>query len=287
MPTPRLLTIDLDGTLVCRDGTVHPDDLAAIAAVQELGVQVSIVTGRLYSGARPIAEQLGLKGIVICADGAELVDPLSHRVIRHRRIRDKAAAWMHQVIRSRELATFVMAADRIAYDSKGDPHARYMSNWTKAMERVPAVLELPAWTDEHGISALVAVGKVDQVGAAASGLNAHEGLHAVTFPVSTAPGAEDKPWLESYRGVLVRAEGVNKGQAVRDLAAQHGMTLEDVVAVGDWINDIPMLEAAGRSFVMGGAEPEVREAANEELDARGWEGRGVAEAVRKVWGITP
>jgi HAD superfamily hydrolase (TIGR01484 family) len=285
MTTPRLLALDLDGTLVRRDGTVHPDDLAAVAAVQARGVHVSIVTGRLYSGVRELAAELKIRGTVVCSDGAELVDPLTHRVVAHRRIEGAAASRLRELVAERALALFVMADDRIAYDHHGAPMARYVRNWTPAMEQVPSTLELAAWSQGAGVSALVAVGMAEEVEATVAQIEADGRFRVDSFAVRTAPGAEQRPEELPRRGMLVHTAGVDKGSALRDLATQTGVPIELTVAVGDWINDIPMLQAAGRSFVMGHAEPEVAAAATDQLHAPGWHGGGVAEACRIVWGV--
>jgi len=57
--------------------------------------------------------------------------------------------------------------------------------------------------------------------------------------------------------------------------------LPEVIAVGDWINDIPMLVRAGRSFAMAQAPREVRAAASEVLTADVWSGGGIAEAAER------
>ena len=85
--------------------------------------------------------------------------------------------------------------------------------------------------------------------------------------------------------MLVRAAGPTKGTAVEWLARHHGCSVAEVVAVGDWLNDLPMFKVAGRSFAMHGAPAAVRNAASDGLDAVGGEGRGVAEAIAKAWGL--
>jgi hydroxymethylpyrimidine pyrophosphatase-like HAD family hydrolase len=47
---------------------------------------------------------------------------------------------------------------------------------------------------------------------------------------------------------------------------------------------VPLFDAAGRSFAMGQAPPDVKARASDHLDADGHEGGGVAEAIRKAWG---
>jgi hydroxymethylpyrimidine pyrophosphatase-like HAD family hydrolase len=57
-----------------------------------------------------------------------------------------------------------------------------------------------------------------------------------------------------------------------------------VVVVGDWLNDLPMFEVAGRSFAMGQAPEDVKRAATDRLKADGMRGGGIAEAIRRAFG---
>jgi hydroxymethylpyrimidine pyrophosphatase-like HAD family hydrolase len=84
--------------------------------------------------------------------------------------------------------------------------------------------------------------------------------------------------------VLVRAAGPSKGTALAALCRGAGCTLAEAVCVGDWFNDVPMFEVAGRAFVMGGAPDEVRAKATDVLESPAGTGGGIAEAVRRAWG---
>jgi len=61
-------------------------------------------------------------------------------------------------------------------------------------------------------------------------------------------------------------------------------SLAEAVAVGDWINDVPMFEVAGRSFAMASAPDAVRAKATDVLAAMAGSGGGIAEAIRRSWG---
>jgi hydroxymethylpyrimidine pyrophosphatase-like HAD family hydrolase len=57
--------------------------------------------------------------------------------------------------------------------------------------------------------------------------------------------------------VEVSAAGVNKAAALKELAADLGVEPDEVVAFGDYPNDLPMLQWAGRSIAPANAHPEV------------------------------
>ena len=72
---------------------------------------------------------------------------------------------------------------------------------------------------------------------------------------------------------------------MRWIAHHEGVALRDTVCVGDWINDVPMFEVAGRSFAMGQAPDEVKAKATDALQRSSEEGGGVAEAIERAFGI--
>jgi hydroxymethylpyrimidine pyrophosphatase-like HAD family hydrolase len=75
---------------------------------------------------------------------------------------------------------------------------------------------------------------------------------------------------------------VTKGTALEWIARHEGIDASQVVAVGDWLNDIPMLRTAGRSFVMNQAPDEVKAVATDLLDADVSTGGGIAEAAERA-----
>ena len=106
-------------------------------------------------------------------------------------------------------------------------------------------------------------------------LKPHASIFSVSFAVAWCPG--------KY-ALLVRAAGPTKGTALRQLCERQSITTADAGGVGDWVNDIPMFEVAGRSFVMGGAPDAVASKASDTLVRQTGEGGGIAEAIRRAWG---
>jgi hydroxymethylpyrimidine pyrophosphatase-like HAD family hydrolase len=123
--------------------------------------------------------------------------------------------------------------------------------------------------------AAVAIGEPDAVAAAYAVVRAHAELFSVSFAVSMCPGKH---------AVLVRAAGPTKGTALRELCKIVGCSTDEAVAVGDWVNDVPMFEVAGRSFAMGSSPDHVRAKATDALETEAGAGGGIAEAIRRAWG---
>jgi HAD superfamily hydrolase (TIGR01484 family) len=79
--TPRLVATDLDGTIVPWDGVITDRTVAALQAVEALGVPVVFVTGRPARWMAEVAERTGHTGLAICANGAVLYDLHTEQVL--------------------------------------------------------------------------------------------------------------------------------------------------------------------------------------------------------------
>jgi Cof subfamily protein (haloacid dehalogenase superfamily) len=265
----RLLALDLDGTLLRRDHSVDPRDIAAIRELRQSGVTVTIVTGRLHSGSVAAARACEIEGAIACVEGSHLIELATNTTLAHHAIDDATASALRAAFRANGLAAFVFDAGGIHHDHAGAPFAGYISTWSPNLRIVE---EAVAWRTAP--LAAVAIGPRDAVAAAHAALRAHA-LFTVSFEIWTMPGTH---------ALLVRAAGPTKGTALAELCRVAGCTLAEAVAVGDWVNDVPMFEVAGRSFAMGNAPDAVRAKATDALATEAGAGGGIAEAIARAWG---
>ena len=277
---PRLLAVDLDGTLLDPRGQPHAVDVRAVRCALAAGVRVCIVTGRLYSGTRTIAEVLGVRGAVGCADGSHLVQAVDHATLLHRGIGGTEAAIVRDCLARSEAATFVFAKDAIGHDAAGAPYVDYVATWSRDIRIARDVFGHDLWLAEDGVTAVVALGEHDTIEEIANEL-----AQVLPGAIAVAAFAVRRGAKAGIWAMIVRAHGSTKGTAVRFIAAREGVPLEDTVSVGDWINDIPMFEATGRSFAMGQAPEEVRTRASDTLPNTVEQGGGVALAIERAFGI--
>jgi Cof subfamily protein (haloacid dehalogenase superfamily) len=267
----RLLALDLDGTLLRRDHSVDERDVAAIRELQAAGVIVTIVTGRLHAGAAGAARACSIEGVIACVEGSHLVEMATGTTVAHHGMGAGEAALVRATLGAHGLTSFVFDAVGIHHDHAAASYADYVRTWSPDLRVVEEEL---AWQTEP--LGAVAIGHAAPVAAAYAALREHaDRLFAVSFPVYAYP---DK------HAVLVRAAGPTKGTALAELCRHAGCTLADAVAVGDWLNDIPMFEVAGRSFAMGSAPDVVRSKATDALACESGAGGGIVEAIRRAWG---
>ncbi|MCK6586055.1 MAG: Cof-type HAD-IIB family hydrolase [Polyangiaceae bacterium] len=275
--TYKLLVVDLDGTLLRRDGAIDESDREAIERLKAAGVPSAIATGRLYSGTRHIARQASIAGPVACVDGSHIVDARDDRGLFSRCLAGEHALTVRSVLDRRAPAGFLFAQDSVVYDPRGEPFINYVRSWSTNISAVDRVTAHPYWEHEAGVHAVVAVGTEEQIRGSADEVQAAmpDEAFVLWFPVERRSG---------MFAMIVRAAGSSKGTAIEWLSAHYGCDPSEVVVVGDWLNDVPMFLRAGRSFVMAQAPAHVKAAATDRLEAHASRGGGIAEAVRRAWG---
>jgi len=271
----RLLALDLDGTLLRHDGGIDDRDAAAVRRALGLGVAVTLATGRLATGALPTARALSLEAPLVCADGVLLACGRTGCVLEQEPLDDVVVeSTLHAAV-DRALAPFVFLAGSIHADAVCAPLRSLVQAWTEHIvihERLTAVQA--AWRGEPVATAF--------------GVGARESVESAGRAVEHACGPSAEVATFALRGEVwalrVRPPGWDKARMLARLAERLDVTREHVCAVGDWVNDSPMLAWAGRAFAMADAPEDVRLAARETVGARRGEGGGVAEAIGRWLG---
>jgi Cof subfamily protein (haloacid dehalogenase superfamily) len=269
---PRLLCLDLDGTLLHADGSIAASDRAAIERARREGVLVTIGTGRLVSGALPTARALGIEVPIICADGGVIVSPTTGAALECTAMtRDTARACLSTML-EHELLPLLFLPDVLHGHAACRELAHYFAGWSPTLA-FHDQLEATAPLDDVVLALALGAQRAVEAARAALIPEHRDILEVASFPFGT-------DWF----AVRIQPRGCAKGTALARLAARLGIAREDVAAVGDWLNDISMLSWAGRSFAMGHAPEIVRAAATDTLVSTAATGGGVAEAIDRWLG---
>lgn len=273
----KLLAIDLDGTLLDHQGEANDIDVKAIRRLKDRGIAVTILTGRLYSGTKPSANLLGIDGPVGCADGSHIVEVKNTKTLHHRGIRGKAANRLRASLERNDLVAFLFAEDAIVHDERGAEYIPYVRTWSTDLRYAHRVTEHELWDSPDGMTAVVALGREAAVGRTVADIqrDTTESMQVAMFPFRK--GTEQ--W-----GMVARAAGGTKGTALQWIASHYGVSISETVCVGDWLNDLPMMKTAGRSFAMGQSPEDVKAAATDVLQRTIADGGGIAEAIDRAFG---
>lgn len=272
----RLLALDLDGTLLDRQGNVAARDRAAIAALQARGIVVTINTGRLVAGTVATARACEIRGPVGCCDGSHLYDVSRQTTVEHHAIPDEDCRLLDELLADPALTRYVFSTERAFCESAGRRYADYVHAWSPELTEVGDLAELsraPHASHQHPALGQLILGPPPIIAAAMAAIAIQlGGLHAVQFSLNS--------FFPDTQGMLVRMRGPTKGTALDALCAHHQVSLEEAVVVGDWWNDVPMFQVAGRSFAMPAAPGEVKAAASDQLT----EGTAsIAHVIERCW----
>ena len=292
--TIRMITVDLDGTLLGADGRVGSRNLAALQAAAEAGVQVVIATGRRHCYALHVLRAIGLPAdaVLITSNGA-VVRGLDGELIERTFMPNETARWLCGHIGEFRNA-LVITFDKVGPDGEDscgalvveeleDLHTS-IGNWMRSNERYLERVT-PIEDALHGDPPIqmMLCGTVERMRRAEARMLEDARVHAVgdtrTDGRITLNRTEYPERDLSLLDIL--PAGCSKGNALLRLAAARGVKPEEIMAVGDNWNDISMLEVVGRPVLMGNAPGDLQAIALE----RGWavtaanDADGVAEAI--------
>jgi hydroxymethylpyrimidine pyrophosphatase-like HAD family hydrolase len=230
-PSPRLVALDIDGTLVATGTAVSPETAEAVRRAAERSYVV-LATGRTAFGVAQIVDALGVPGILaVCSNGAVLRHPDGRTELR---TTFDPKPVVHAL--DEALPGAVFAAERPGFGNviwghfdeaelSGPLHPASLDDLLS--EKCPRLIA--KWP--HGTQR--------DVDAA---------LTRVTLPETTATldyGAQ--AWLTCV------AAGTSKAAALEEVRSMLGVSTSDTTAIGDGTNDVEMLRWAARSVAMGEA----------------------------------
>jgi hypothetical protein len=269
----RLLAIDIDGTLLDSGGRIPEAHHRALADASAQGIAIALVTGRSYHFTRHIADALSLPLTLIVNNGAVVKDADGVTLMRRVLPRQIAAAVLAgtRAFEESVAVVFDRADERQIVFERMDwthPHRRGYYERNKAF--IAEVSPLSDALTEDPIQVMFN-GSVAPMRALAGELRAMP--TASQFSVAlTEYEHRDFSLLD------VNGAGCSKGSTLARWTVACGFTREEVMAVGDNLNDLDMLEFAGTAVVMGNAA--------ESLKARGFhltgtnDEEGLATAIR-------
>jgi hydroxymethylpyrimidine pyrophosphatase-like HAD family hydrolase len=258
---------------------VRPADRAAVRALLDRGVHVTLCTGRMFTGTQPLALDLGLDAPVACVDGSHVAHAVSGAALACAGLTTEAITIFCEVLRRHDAAPFALSDELLFHDEDGHAHLDYMRLWSRQTLVVRDMLVTDSWHRGRTVPAMLALGTEERIRAAAEALGgrAQSLLQTIVFESQSEFDDGTRPWA-----VLVRAAGIDKGTGIEWLARHYGISLDEVVAVGDWLNDVPMLERAGLSFAMAQAPEDVQSVADAVLDSDHVTGGAIAEVARRA-----
>lgn len=218
-------------------------------AAVDAGLEVWLATGRSVCATVGYYRELGLATPACCYNGAVLYCGRTERWLAHRRLDDGSLSDLIDFCIERSLFFVVFHDDwKHALPPARPEHEAFLA----LLEQVRVVG--PGGVPRRGATKLSFAADPADL-AEFERRFAGRALYREQFPVRVIPGFESFTFVVCD---LLSGDCRGKAEAVHFLAAERGVPAGEVIAVGDHVNDLPMIRAAGLGVAMGNAPERVR-----------------------------
>lgn len=236
----KLVALDMDGTLLNSEEEISEYTKEVIAKALVKDVHVILSTGRWLDSCYPYAELLELPSYLVTSNGGEIWTV--NKELRDQHLLDPERVQMMWELGDKlGLHSWMVATDGVWHGNRPDDF--FAHEWLK-----------------YGCDSLD-MKKLDKV---VEELSYYEELE-LTNSLPT--------------NVEVNPKGVNKASALKKVCDEIGITMNNVMAVGDSLNDIKMIQQAGLGVAMGNAQEAIKNVADHVTDTNNND--GVAKAIEK------
>jgi len=241
----KLVAIDMDGTLLNSERMISEKNIQAIRTAVEKGIIVAICTGRPIKGIEPYIEALGLDIPYMAYNGALIVMGKSGEIIFDQRLTPDDA---------RDVFSWGKKFDTaiVAWITKGLEEALYTSAFNADIEVYrqyssvePSLIQDEEALIQSGIVKILFCDSRDRIVQMEKTLKEKSNLK-VDFYTS------QPEYLEFMD------KRASKAAAMGILGERFRIKREEMVAIGDNFNDVPMIKYAGLGVAMGNAPDELK-----------------------------
>jgi len=242
----RLIAIDIDGTLLDSASCMPEANQRAIADAASRGIEVALVTGRRFDFASPIAAQLPCLLTLILNNGALIKSKDGATLVRHL-LPSKVARLVLESTPQHRVGTAVVfdrpRENQVIFEKIDWEDPSRKGYYARNRQHIAQMAPLENCLTEDPIQIMYS-GGVPAMRAAAAALRALPQARLFAVAVTEYESKD-------FALVDVIHPACSKGAALREWCELRGYTPEEVMAIGDNLNDREMLEFAGVPVVMG------------------------------------
>ena len=258
-----LIAVDLDGTLLDSSGKVSPRNIKAIADLRDAGFKVVPATGRSWRESRRVFEVIQAKGMAVTSGGSVLSDAATGKTIERLVIDPELVLRLTLALLERGLLAHLLRDhDSSCHDYclVGTGHVNPATEWwLKAHEvdvrRVDTIDDLKKLGFDH----VLRVGAVERgdvlapvCAAMREQFHGQATMQSWSAVTSNAAIGSETHLLEMY------CVNTDKWTMIQRLRDRHGLSNDQVFAIGDGLNDLIMVREAGVGIAMQNAHAELR-----------------------------
>ena len=258
-----LIAVDLDGTLLDSSGKVSPRNIKAIADLRDAGFKVVPATGRSWRESRRVFEVIQAKGMAVTSGGSVLSDAATGKTIERLTMDPELVLRLTLALLERGLLAHLLRDhDSSCHDyclvgtGQVNPATEW---WLKTHEvdvrRVDTIDDLKKLGFDH----VLRVGAVERgdvlapvCAAMREQFHGQATMQSWSAVTSNAAIGSETHLLEMY------CVNTDKWTMIQKLRDRHGLSNDQVFAIGDGLNDLIMVREAGVGIAMQNAHAELR-----------------------------
>ena len=285
----KLVAIDLDGTMLNSYGEVTQKTKEVIKEVQKKGVEVIIASGRPIDSIKTISKEIACNHYFISGNGAILYDIKNNQILYENILKKSKVldiikvceenSIFYNIYTEKEILAKSLKFNVLYYnkenlkkDEANKTHIHIIENiYDYIAEREEKIIKISICDNNKTIFNSI-LKKIKEI----SDIEVLEVSHMSRKIIRQ--GTEEIPIEYFY--TEISAKNVDKWEAIQELARKLDIKKEEIIAIGDNINDKKMIENAGMGVVMGGSTQEVVKVANFVTDNN--DNDGVANALKKL-----
>jgi Cof subfamily protein (haloacid dehalogenase superfamily) len=242
----KLVALDMDGTTLNENRRLNERVVNSIREARRLGVKVVLCSGRGYRGIQGFLEKLELDELVISLNGAAVNDVTGNQLIFSQHIEPDISREMIKLCKEHGIFS-ILFIDKEMYVNSINERAEFYEAHDGV--KVTAVGDLEKFYISQPVGKMLMVGEYEELAKLKNAAQQKFGEKLnVTFSLPY--------FLEAYSPLI------NKGIMLEKVAGYYGIKREEIIAMGDGENDIPMIEYAGLGIAMGNAVEHLKERAD-------------------------
>lgn len=259
----RLVVLDVDGTVTDSQHQVTAAACRAVDRMRAAGVRVILATGRRYRDALPIAERLEIIEPIVTASGGLVKRPTDHATLHRSRFAPGVleevlamivAAGHEPVVYTDSFAAgYDFLCRRLPDSVPTAPPTGFAAYLLRNSGLARVVPELQFRPPADAFAGFAMGGEVAMKSLEADLSRRFPGqisLHTIRSP-------RYSDWL-----CEIAPAGITKWTGIIGLAEAWDIRPAEICAVGDDVNDLPMVREAGLGIAMGNGRPELQRVAD-------------------------
>ncbi|OCA96469.1 Cof-type HAD-IIB family hydrolase [Clostridium beijerinckii] len=282
----KLIAADMDGTLIGKNRDIPKENIEAIKAAQKNGIKFAIATGRAFSDVEPFIHKYDLQCDCVVLNGAEYRD-INGDIVEHTYIEKKRAIEILEVMKCTDLAIEIYTDDGFyTTNTKEETLAGMVKRSLTFHPELKDEEEILKYANNNPhFKNMQYITDMNEF------LNRHNNIAKfVSFAQSEEIINKLRKKMEALEGLAVSASfetnievnhmDAEKGKILAKVAQKLNIKKDEVVVLGDGLNDYSMFTEFKNSFAMGNAVDEIKEVAKYITDIN--VNFGVAKAIYRI-----